>query len=522
MGIIHRVIGPPGTGKTTYLSKQIHNAVDKFGPEAVMVASFTKAAAREIASRIKVEAPGRIGTLHAICYRLLKNPVIAQTKAKEWNEQWPAMKLVKEAKADLDEAEFPEDSQGGSGDDLLKRAQRLRHQLVPLEMWPATVVHFYNRWVEWKNKTGYMDFTDLIENCRDARRRPPEEATIGFFDESQDFTPLELSLVRQWSEMMDQTVIAGDFDQCLYQFKGADPRAFLDDESGGVVKVLDQSYRVPRKICDLSIRWISQIQEREEVVYNPRDEEGEIMSLGIKYSYPSPLIELVERDIADGKSVIVQAHCSFHLNRIIREFKGHGIPFWNPNRLKRGDWNPIRLSSKRNTSSKRLGIFTKDSWTNEDMAVIAEHLKTEVLKVKKTELKKRAKEEPKEPIWEYDIFHPPHVDGWVLERDIAGYLENLLDTKRGNYEYSMRVMKKHGGEALRSPPKVKVGTIHSFKGDEADVVYVWPDISPIAYKNTVLDPERRDAIVRMFYVAFTRAREKLVLCGPSGPNHVRW
>ena len=44
----YQIFGPPGTGKTTYLANQIKLAAEKFGPQAVLVASFTRAAATEL------------------------------------------------------------------------------------------------------------------------------------------------------------------------------------------------------------------------------------------------------------------------------------------------------------------------------------------------------------------------------------------------------------------------------------------------------------------------------------------
>lgn len=57
--------------------------------------------------------------------------------------------------------------------------------------------------------------------------------------------------------------------------------------------------------------------------------------------------------------------------------------------------------------------------------------------------------------------------------------------------------------------RLTVGTIHSVKGSEADVVYVLPDLSPAQWGQWTKGD--RDALVRLFYVAFTRAREELVL-----------
>lgn len=70
---------------------------------------------------------------------------------------------------------------------------------------------------------------------------------------------------------------------------------------------------------------------------------------------------------------------------------------------------------------------------------------------------------------------------------------------------------------FKEAPRLWVGTIHSVKGAEADVVYLWPDIS---YAATRDDP---DAVRRVFYVGMTRAREKVVLCAPSRTDlTVQW
>jgi superfamily I DNA/RNA helicase len=59
---------------------------------------------------------------------------------------------------------------------------------------------------------------------------------------------------------------------------------------------------------------------------------------------------------------------------------------------------------------------------------------------------------------------------------------------------------------------VIVGTIHSVKGGEADVVFLFPDVSRAA--NTAYQrfgPER-DSVIRLFYVGVTRARKTLYIC----------
>jgi superfamily I DNA/RNA helicase len=71
----------------------------------------------------------------------------------------------------------------------------------------------------------------------------------------------------------------------------------------------------------------------------------------------------------------------------------------------------------------------------------------------------------------------------------------------------------HGPRALMDLPKVVVGTIHSVKGGQADVVYLFPDLSQAGDAQYNRGGAARDSVIRVFYVGLTRAREKLYICG---------
>jgi superfamily I DNA/RNA helicase len=68
-----------------------------------------------------------------------------------------------------------------------------------------------------------------------------------------------------------------------------------------------------------------------------------------------------------------------------------------------------------------------------------------------------------------------------------------------------------GPQALLEKPQVTVGTIHSVKGGEADVVVLFPDLSQAGDASYQRYGPPRDAVIRMFYVGMTRAREALYL-----------
>ena len=268
-----RVFGPPGCGKTTQLSEKVTEECEKNGSELVVVSSFTRTAAQELVARNLPLDRSQIGTLHALCYRLLGQPPLVEKRSllDEWNRLHPYMAFHTAKDQSLDDP-YGDSEPGGLED--FNAYKRYRARQVPRESWRLTVSSFAEKWEAFKNMTGTMDFTDLIENCLDPEM-PPHEAATGFFDEVQDFSPLELALVRKWASHMDHYYLAGDDDQCCYHFKGSVPDSFLYPELPPEQKIiLSQSYRLPRAIHHKAVEWVRHIQPREPKEYFPRDAEG--------------------------------------------------------------------------------------------------------------------------------------------------------------------------------------------------------------------------------------------------------
>jgi superfamily I DNA/RNA helicase len=211
-----KIFGPPGTGKTTYLSKQIQNATQFTDPKNIMVASFTKAAAQEMAGRELPIPEENIGTLHAMCYRALGMPELAETHVKKFNEAFPDY-AIKVTSANTDESAIDQHHET-KGDEFYSQLQIYRAKMVPRENWMESVRGFAKAWDQFKKDNDCLDFTDLIEKATQEMIFTPNNTTIGIFDEVQDFTALEMRLIRQWGKQYDYFLLAGDDDQTLYSF----------------------------------------------------------------------------------------------------------------------------------------------------------------------------------------------------------------------------------------------------------------------------------------------------------------
>ena len=531
----YRVFGPPGTGKTTYVAGQVERAARALGSDALMVASFTRTAAAELSSRNMPLGRSQVGTLHSFAYRALDRPELVYEHIALWNKEKPHLQMSG-AKQDVDHAAIDQNPET-QGDGLLNQLDIYRGRRTPKDRWPASVRAFEKAWTAWKQSEGVLDFTDLIEYSLNEGTSAPGRPRIGFFDEVQDFTPLELELVRSWGGHMDRILLAGDDDQAIFTFKGATPDAFLDPElPSGQVRVLEQSYRLPQRIHAMSSSWVSQLSRRFPKAYLPRDEEGRIDMLRATWKAPENALADAERRVESGQTVMFLTTCSYMLEPTKAVLRKAGLPFHNPYRRSRGDWNPLVLRDDVVTASDRLLAFLKpqetvwgdeaEVWTWQDVWRWVELLSSKgVLKHgAKTDIRKRA--------MDHDVGFLP-ADLGDLDRmfvgdglhqafsgDLDWFESSMLSRNRGALRFPVQVLRMRGAEALMGEPKVMIGTVHSVKGGQADVVYLFPDLSPAASREWMGHPTERDAVIRQMYVGMTRARQHLVLCAPSSKWNV--
>jgi DNA helicase-2/ATP-dependent DNA helicase PcrA len=535
----HRVIGPPGCGKTTYLSRQANRAADKVGSgEAVVVASLTRAAAREVAGRKTAIPQENIGTLHAHCFRALERPSLAETPdgLKAWNEWVHAQglgagwEMSGASKADLDHQPVEVDH-AAPADAACATAAAYRARMLPVEAWPDDdAARFYEKWCEWKAESNRLDFTDLIEHCLKRRVHLPSKPLVMMLDEAQDMSRLEMSLARMWGEECQQLVIVGDPEQNLYEWRGSEPQAFFAAEAASEI-TLSQSYRVPADVHDYAVRWIKTLNEPRHFDYEPRDEQGEVRRLRQgAYTKPDGLVTgPIADDLGNGMSVMVLASCGYMLYPMISTLRAQGVPFHNPYRQTHGGWNPMR-------GVERLAAFLRPDkatwgesarlWSWEDMKAWVEPMKARgVLShgaktiIESRCLEGRFGEKPGEEVLSVEEFLKLFVNDEVAQHawdlDVEWWQANLLASKAERLEYGVELYKRHGGESLRREPRLTIGTVHSVKGGEADCS---PGDEPVLTTNRGwvpiedLDPE----VDRL--VSFNSDHHKIHRGGPRRPD----
>ncbi len=510
MGEMYRAFGPPGTGKTTWMARQLKHAAERYDPESIYACSFTAAAARELAGRDTGIPRQNIGTIHSLCYHELGRPSIIEgdkEKLELWNKTygrwWPVKGVVR----------F--DDPVASDCDALLIYNRERSMLTARRAQPR----FVEAWERFKSEHYIMDFTDLLTNAPDRLG-----ARVLMVDEGQDLTPLQFRIIQQWGSHTDVFIVSLDDDQCIYEFLGANPSYMLDGISESNTRVLSQSYRLASAIHEYSQGWVSRLGSRRYAKeFKGRDDPGAVeRDSRLKFAQPEALVDRVEQAAEEGTCAILTT-CGYMLHPILDELKKRGLTFGNPY-CGRGDWNPLG-SGKR---AGRLISFREChvAFVNGDANTLSDPRVWEWVGDIRTagNLQKGAKKAMSERavnmgfISEYGT--PALVEathrgdpGWLIDNTI----------KSASYEYPVAVYRRHGIDALVERPKIIVGTIHSIKGGEADSVVILPDLPYAAIKELSINRVRaKDALIRQFYVGFTRARNRLILAGQSGKHAVRW
>ena len=535
---IYATIGPPGTGKTTTLSRKATEAAKTFGSNGVLITSLTKAAAVEAAGRNIPIPKERIGTLHAHAYAALGCPDIADTaeNIKVFGELFPVYEMTPSGGFSIGDSPDEITRMRSLGDEMLSKYQLLRATLKPRELWSGEILRFAKAWEQFKDDNNYLDFEDLIEVAANDVAAAPGNPYVIYGDEAQDWSPSEYRLCLNWAEEAKAMVLFGDWDQALYVWRGSDPNLLKTlDVPQERRNILTQSYRVPRQVHALAQKWIRRVSGRDDIDYAPRDEEGEVRNLQVSYRFPRQCIEDCKRYMDEGKTVMFLASCAFMLKPLIAELRDAGIPFHNPYRKKNGLWNPMRgvqrVLSFLRPDEKTYGDEAR-SWTWPELWKWIEIVsaKNMVHGMKSSVMKYASREEFADiPVGDdiplaIDCVNDLFKEGvdWWQDGDPKGLLKTVMGNKKRLVEFASRIADKQGHKALTEKPRVIVSTVHGVKGAEADVVYTFPDLSPHGYEQYEGGGEPRNEVLRLFYVAFTRARESVVLLAPNNRFAVDW
>ena len=208
-----RVVAGPGSGKTTCLKRRTQRLIegDSIDPSKIYVGTFTRAVTDELKQELGDEV--NVSTLHSLAYRLLRqNPEACQGMCLRFLLNFEQDALL----YDIESVASAFGNIHGRRKELralqASRSQRLEYQ-------HAT---FLGAVLTWLTRHRAMLIGEIVPLCVEGLES--EDIPSGFtdhvvIDEYQDLTAAEQELVRHvWSRNGSLTVM-GDNDQSIYGFR---------------------------------------------------------------------------------------------------------------------------------------------------------------------------------------------------------------------------------------------------------------------------------------------------------------
>ena len=490
--MITKIFGPPGSGKTTYLLNTVEQELADVHSTMVGYFAFTRKAANEARDRAMVKFPELnpnldfpwFRTLHSLAYRCLGISTKDMMTQKNYSE------FAKEAGLDISTSVEDDEHVVRADNPILNqinlariRGEDLRVHYNRSEM---DIEWFHFEYVErayrkYKEKHLLLDFTDLLERLVDEPQRLPALDVL-IVDEAQDLSRLQWRLVMELASRAKRSYIAGDDDQAVYVWAGADVESFLSCE--GEIKILQQSYRVPAKVHSLADSIVRRIQKRQEKTWAPKDDQGTI-------SYYNDYQAV---NVSQGEWLIM-ASTNYMLNEVHGWLKSQGLLFERHGHRSVAD---SILSAVVGWERLRRG----DSINHAVLKNVYKYMGADLVRRGFKSLKAA------DPETTFTIADLRENHG-LLAPDAVWHevLTKIGDDQR---EYLIAVLRR--GTKLGAKPAISLSTIHGAKGGEADNVLLMTDLSPRFAKDYA---RNADDINRLLYVGVTRTREALHIVLPK-------
>jgi len=501
-----KLIGPPGTGKTSELIARVERELaDGMDPARLGYYSFTRAAARVARKRVMAVFPdhpkasfSHFRTLHSEAFRQLgwsRDKVMAGKNLRDFCQRWGYE--VSEAnlavgEGDLEEHDVKEAVLNTLGDYLLFfanwRANRMLESSaayrgfwdiyedsLPHGWQEGVVRQFEQRYRQYKAENDLLDFSDMMYRVLEEGLRPDLDVII--FDEAQDSSPLQYRVLDYWLHGAKRHYIAGDPDQCLYQWMGVDPGLF-PSRCYDCLTPLTQSYRVPGAVHRLATRIIC------STAYEPRPEPGWVKDR-------VPLHEVMQHFSGmEGTGFIIVRNL-YLLADLIENLLEWGIPFENL----RGPWPFQGKTAGKILSLRRL--FRGEAIPLDDLRLALDKIpqRRYFQRGLKADIKRLAREQPERPV----------VLAEIRDRCLQAFLEDpigALGLAPKVNAYFTRVIDRYGETILLERPRVTIGTIHCSPPDE-----------PILLANGFRKPIGEISPEWDRLVSFDESTNKMILAG---------
>ena len=304
-----------------------------------------------------------------------------------------------------------------------------------------------------------------------------EALSLLIIDEAQDLSSAQYKMAITAASLAGEVYIAGDDDQAIYKWAGADVNQFINLE--GKLTYLKQSYRVPRKVHDVALRIVKRIGNRKEKVWEPRSLEGTV----------NRHVSFEHIDMSVGEWLVLARNnylltqVEEHLRKVGKVYEKNSKPSVSPILLNAIlDWERLRKGERVQADKIRkiYGYMRAGKEVRRGFKTLKTAVGDEMLSIQ--DLKR--------------------VYGLMVDTIWHECFKLIGNTQR---EYLISCLRNN--EKL-SESKIRLNTIHASKGGESENVVILSDMARRSYDELYTNPDNE---CRTFYVGVTRTKNNLHL-----------
>lgn len=565
------VIAGPGSGKTFTITHRIKYLIECHGvsPTNILVITFSKAAAKEMKERAHKtigEHAGHVtfGTFHSVFYQILKKSF-----------HYPEDSLLRDdmkyqvIKEFLEQESFETDDINETIHHLILEISLYKNSMKQIEEFECKnfekeiFCKLMKAYESYLNRARKIDFDDMLLKCFENLCKYPEKSLLWkerflyiLIDEFQDVNQLQFETIKILAGESQNLFVVGDDDQSIYGFRGAKPEIMLSFEEAfqNVKKVLlNVNYRSQKCIVEGALRVIEHNESRFSKEILADKAERDPISV-LKYKDREEELKSVITYLLDHKeeqkdtAIIVRTNSSasyiasmllqYHIPFTTRE----QIPDIYANFLAKDLFHYCRIAMGEKKRGQFYGIMnrpkrylTRGAFLNDEVSfqelyryyADKPYMQNIIEKFEK-DINWLAKMRPYSAInyilkgIGYEEYLKEHAKSRrinfnelrecayeIRERSkpFASFQEWFEHIE--NYEEEMKQRKQENKD--QNEEGVSIVTIHVSKGLEYGTVFILAcNEGNMPYKKATTKEEIEEER-RMFYVAMTRAKEKLFL-----------
>ena len=567
------VLAGPGSGKTLTITKRIEYLIGKHhvSPEEILVITFTKAASIEMKERFvrlcgQKAGPVTFGTFHGIYYGILKwaYRMNASNILSEEQKYQLLKQVIGRMEIDIDdEKDFLQGIAGEIGN--IKNNQIPLAEYESLNCSEEVFREIFEQYEKERKRLKKIDFDDMLVLVYELFKKRPDILSMWqrkfryiLIDEFQDINQVQYDVIRMLAAPENNLFIVGDDDQSIYRFRGARPDimlGFKKDYPDTKEILLDVNYRSTKAIVNGAARVIRHNVNRYPKQIITTNEQGETVHIQ-EVRHPIEESKYVVSQIQEAKKrgipsseIAVLFRTNVEARALAETFMEYNMPFRMKERMPnlyehfiaQDLTTYLKMALGDRSRKSFLAIMNRPNRYIGRDSVEGTTISFECLRIFYCDKD-----------WMLDRIDQLEVDFRILKnmapygaiqyiRKHIGYDEflkeyaafrkiNMEDLKEVLREIEERAkafrtieewfthieeyseeLKRQSQQKETDPEAITFMTMHGSKGLEFDLVFIIGANETITPYKKAETKEEVEEERRMFYVAMTRARKKLII-----------